>query len=94
MKRSDDGLSPGLVEGLAVDLHNLGMSAAMQTTAISLLRNIEGACTAADLDRTVTFANGYTLGLDRDHVSEQTVLGLQGIYLQAYETRRNHLITA
>lgn len=94
MKDENADVFSGRDERLTAAVKDLSMTMPMQATAISLLRNIEGACDTPDLERTITFANGYTLGLDRDHVSEQDVSKLQGIYLEAYEARRDELAAA
>ncbi|UFH50300.1 hypothetical protein [Pseudomonas sp. KNUC1026] len=78
-------------ERLSDDLEAMAMPLAMKTTAKFLLAEVQAAHNRSELERTITFANGFTLGVDRDQVAEATVAGLQSVYLKAYETRRDEL---
>lgn len=78
-------------EQLIHELDAIAMPLAMKKTAVFLLAEVQAAHDKGELERTITFANGFTLGVDRDQIAEATVTGLQSVYLKAYETRRDQL---
>jgi hypothetical protein len=75
-------------------LENLQVPKAMKGTAIELLVAIKSAADGGELERSVIFANGFTLGIDRDHVSEADVLTIQSAFLDAYTRRRAKLLSS
>lgn len=87
----DPGLLSKAENQLLPHLRALQMPAPMKAAAIELLAAIRFAADAPELERSVTFANGFTLGIDRDHVSEADVLTIQAAFLDAYTQRRSEL---
>ena len=87
----DPGLLSKAENQLLLHLKALQMPAPMKAAAIELLAAIQFAADAPELERSVTFANGFTLGIDRDHVSEADVLTIQAAFLDAYTQRRSQL---
>lgn len=79
---------------LTAEIQALFIPINMRTAACEVLTDIQSAQSREELDRSSTFANGFILGVDLNHIWYTDVLSLQAIYCSAYETRRDQIATA
>jgi hypothetical protein len=82
---------PACSQLLSAEIQELFLPETMRIRACELLANIQTSESREELERSSTFASGFVLGGDLDHVSDSDLLFLQEIFNTAYETRRDQI---